>query len=163
MTVKKLSLLANQRFINMQHKRPPTSFICANCSTLQLLVSSECAEESFHICLQLPTCSCIYVLIKYYLRCPSCLEVVSCMYKVTICHFSCHITFCRWLHVTDYCIIVSCAAYCSLRTQSHQFISGNKQSLIDQRLDSKGIVVPFQAGTRNCCFSKASKPVLVPP
>jgi len=28
-------------------------------------------------------------------------------------------------------------------TQSHQFIFGNKQSLIDQRLDSKGIVVPF--------------------
>jgi hypothetical protein len=32
------------------------------------------------------------------------------------------------------------------------FIFGNKQSLIDQRLDSKGIVVPFQVETRNCCL-----------
>jgi hypothetical protein len=37
-------------------------------------------------------------------------------------------------------------------TQSHQFIFGNKQFFIDQTLDSKEIVVPFQAGTRNCCL-----------
>jgi hypothetical protein len=37
-------------------------------------------------------------------------------------------------------------------TQSYQFIFGNKQFIVDQMLDSKGVVVPFQAGTSNCCL-----------
>jgi len=65
MAVKKFSVLANQRFINLYHKRPPTGFIFASCSTSQLLVSSDCAEESFYVWLQLPICNCIYVLINY--------------------------------------------------------------------------------------------------